>query len=259
MNGTRDINGRGAGIEVENLYHCFPDGRVGLEDVVFSVLPGELILVAGRNGSGKTTLLRHLNGLLEPTRGCVRIDGKPVAQDPGRARRRVGLVFQDTDTQIVGETVYADVAFGPENLGLSREEVDRRVKTALTALDLLDLADQPPHLLSGGERRRLTIAGVLAMAPGAICMDEPFSNLDLPGVRQVLTALIDLQAAGHTVIVVTHELEKILPHAPRILLMDQGRIVADGPTEAVLPVVENYGVRQPEAFRLKGEIRSWLD
>lgn len=252
------MNSDGARIDIEALFHRFPGGRVGLDRVTLSVSAGEMVVVTGRNGSGKTTLLKHLNGLLKPESGRVLIDGRSVSRDPARARRRVGLVFQDTETQIVGETVWSDVAFGPENLGFDREEIDRRVTSALTALDLLDFADQPPHLLSGGEKRRLAVAGVLAMAPGAICLDEPFSNLDLPGVRQVLRSLAALKDAGHTLIVVTHELEKILPHGERIVVMDRGRIVQDGPAAAVLSQVERHGVRQPDAFRLKGEMRSWL-
>lgn len=249
----------GASIDIQNLTHRFPGGWIGLDRVSLFISAGEMVVVSGRNGSGKTTLLKHLNGLLKPESGRILIDGKSVSRDPDRARRRVGLVFQDTETQIVGETVWSDVAFGPENLGIGREEIDRRVASALTALDLLDLADQPPYLLSGGEKRRLAVAGVLAMAPGAICLDEPFSNLDLPGVRQVLESLTALHAAGHTLIVVTHELEKILPHGERIVVMDRGRIVQDGPAPAVLPKVERYGVRQPDAFRLRGAMRSWLE
>jgi biotin transport system ATP-binding protein len=249
----------GAHIQVEGLTHRFPGGGLGLEAVDLEASPGEMVVIAGRNGSGKTTLLKHLNGLLAPTAGTVRIDGRSVARDPGRARRRVGLVFQDTDTQIVGETVRADVAFGPENLGLDRREVDRRVTDVLRRLSLERLADAPPHLLSGGERRRLAIAGVLAMAPGAVCLDEPFSNLDLPGVREVLTSLFALRSEGHTLVVVTHEIEKMLPHARRIVLMDGGRVVADGPAGAVLPLVERHGVRLPDGCRLEGGPRSWLD
>jgi biotin transport system ATP-binding protein len=159
----------------------------------------------------------------------------------------------------VGETDSADNAFGPENLGLPREEVSRRVAEALRSMQLEHLSEAHPHLLSGGEKRRLAIAGVLAMMPGAICLDEPFSNLDLPGVRQVLAALIELHSAGHTLVVVTHEIEKMLPHARRMALMDRGRVVADGAVEEVILLAEHHGVRQPEAFRLRGEIRSWLD
>ena len=235
----------GASVEVEGLIHRFPGGRIALNRVSFSVSPGELVVIAGRNGSGKTTLIKHFNGLLTPSGGSVWVDGREVRKHTGMARRRVGLVFQDTDTQILGETVADDVAFGPENLGLSQDEIRQRVSSALNALGLGDFANVSPHLLSGGEKRRLAIAGVLAMSPGAICLDEPFSNLDLSGVRQVLAILMTLHQAGHTLVVVTHELEKILPHARRKLLMDQGRLVDDGPPETVLPRVEAYVSASP--------------
>jgi biotin transport system ATP-binding protein len=246
-------------IEMRDVDFTYDDGGVGLAGVSLAIARGELVVVAGANGSGKTTLLKHLNGLLLPTRGQVLVDGRATRQDPARVRRRVGMVFQHADAQIVGETVYDDVAFGPENLRLPRETVHRCVLEALAAVGLSEKQDQRPHLLSGGEKRRLTIAGVLAMAPEAVVFDEPFSSLDLDGVRQVLGQIVQLKAAGHTLVVTTHDLDKILPHADRLLLMRRGRVVRDGRPPDVLPEVERFGVHAPDAFRLGAELRSWLN
>ena len=155
-------------IEIENLSHRFADGTVGLEGINLEIREGSLVVIAGINGSGKTTLLRHLNGLLLPTAGSVRLAGVPVEQDLLKARQFVGMMFQDADSQIVGETVYEDVAFGPENLRMERGQINRRVSRALRVVGLSGLADQRPHLLSGGEKRRLAIAGILAMEPRVI-------------------------------------------------------------------------------------------
>ena len=173
-------------VEIENLTHRFPDGTVGLDKVRLSIQQGTLVIIVGPNGSGKTTLLRHLNGLLNPSEGSVRIAGRPVSADVRRTRQQVGLVFQEPDSQIVGETVAADVAFGPQNLQLGLEEVNRRVSTALKSVGLTPLADKPPHLLSGGEKRRLALAGVLAMTPTIIAFDEPFASLDDAGMRSIV-------------------------------------------------------------------------
>ena len=169
------------------------------------------------------------------------------------------MVFQDADSQIVGETVYEDVAFGPQNLRLDHREIDRRVAGALKSVGLAEISKQRPHLLSGGEKRRLAIAGVLAMQPRVIVFDEPFSSLDYPGVRQVLQQILALHRCGHTIVVTTHDLEKVIAHANRLLLMHRGRVVRDGSPGEVMTEVENFGVRQPCAMRLGQEVASWLN
>lgn len=245
-------------IEIHGLTHIFADGSTGISDINLSVEEGEFVAIAGANGSGKTTLCRHLNGLLKPTAGQVLIDGKSVATDLLRARKRVGMVFQNADTQIVGETVYADVAFGPENLGMTRTEIEERVVNALTTVDLQEFANRKPHLLSGGEKRRLAIAGILAMEPRLLVLDEPFSNLDYPGSLKLLEQLVILHEQGHSIVVVTHELEKIVAHIDRLVLMYKGRIVRDGFPEDLMMEVEKYGVRQPVSFRYEEKLESWL-
>ncbi len=245
-------------IEVENLSHRFADGTLGLDGIELDIGQGSFVVIAGPNGSGKTTLLRHFNALLLPTAGCVRLDGVSTVRDPVRARRLVGMVFQDADSQIVGETVYEDVAFGPRNLRLTPGEIDRQVAGALQAVGLAQISDQRPHLLSGGEKRRLAIAGILAMQPRVIVFDEPFSSLDYPGVQQVLQQILSLHRSGHTIVVTTHDLEKVIAHADRLILMHRGRIVRDGLPHEVMTEVEKFGVRQPCAVRLGQEVAPWL-
>ena len=245
-------------IEITNLTHRFPDGTEALRDVNLSIRQGAFVVIAGPNGSGKTTLIRHLNGLLWPSDGAVRIMGDDVVANPALARRRVGMVFQEADSQIVGETVTEDVAFGPENLGLPSAEIDQRVQTAIRTLGLQHLADQRPHVLSGGEKRRLAIAGVLAMHPEILIFDEPFTHLDYPGTREVLSHIIKLNQSGHTVLVTTHDLEKVIAHADRLALLFEGRVVRDGAPEIVLPEVESFGVRAPCAVHLGLEVTPWL-
>ena len=246
-------------IEIENLSHRFSDGTLGLECINLGVREGAFVVVAGPNGSGKTTLIRHLNGLLLPTSGCIKLAGALVEKDLLRARRLVGMMFQDADSQIVGETVYEDVAFGPENLRLQRNLIDNRVIHALDAVDLKDFAGQRPHVLSGGEKRRLAIAGILAMEPRVIAFDEPFASLDYPGVKQVLKQILTLHRTGHTILVITHDLEKVLAHADRLIIMQKGKIVRDGPPAEIVTDLETLGVRAPCAFHLGMEVRSWLN
>jgi energy-coupling factor transporter ATP-binding protein EcfA2 len=230
-------------LDVRSLTHRFSDGVLGLDQVSFAVDAGELILLAGRNGSGKTLLMKHLNGLLVP--GEVLLEGRPITKDLAEARRRIGLVFQDADSQIVGQTVRDDVAFGPRNLRLEPAEVERRTSEVLRTVGLEAIADRPPQLLSGGEKRRLGIAGVLAMEPDLIILDEPFSALDYPGVVQVLEEIVRLHDAGQTLIIITHEIEKILGHATRLLVMESGRLTADGEPCALLDCLEPHGIRRP--------------
>jgi len=246
-------------IEIENLSHRFADGTHGLKNINLTIEEGAFVVIAGPNGSGKTTLLKHLNGLLLPTTGTVRVAGIPVPENLISVRQMVGMVFQDADSQIVGETVSDDVAFGPENLCLDRSEVKRRVARALDLVNLLDFKNQKPHLLSGGEKRRLAIAGILAMEPKVLVFDEPFSSLDYPGIKQVLKQIISLHQAGHTILVAAHDLEKVIAHADRLVIMNHGKMVKNGLPEQLLGELEAFGIRQPCAYRLGGEVQSWLN
>jgi biotin transport system ATP-binding protein len=246
-------------IEIENLSHRFADGTYGLKNINLSIEEGTLVVIAGQNGSGKTTLLRHLNGLLLPTTGTVQLAGVRVSDNLFEVRQKVGMVFQDADSQIVGETVYDDVAFGPENLCLERHEIKRRVSRVLEIVDLLDFEDQKPHLLSGGEKRRLAIAGILAMEPKVLVFDEPFSSLDYPGVKQVLKQIVSLHRSGRTILVAAHDLEKIIAHADRLIIMKDGKVVKDGHPSQLFGELETFGIKEPVASRLGMEVQSWLN
>jgi biotin transport system ATP-binding protein len=244
--------------------------RRALVDIDLDIYEGECLLIAGSNGSGKTLLMRIIAGLLEPGGGEVLFRGKSLngasRRDP-RARelekdlrRGIGLVFQDADAQIVGETVEEDIAFGPENLGLSGDETRRRVETALAGLDLADRRESPPRRLSGGEKRRLAVAGILAMGCDTVIMDEPFANLDWPGVVQTLRIIRDLKQNGKTLVVLTHELEKTLALADRLVILHGGVIRDSGPPAAVLDRLDPaWGVRDPRRNYASVEDCSWLD
>ncbi len=232
-------------ITIEHLSHRFSDQGVGLDDVTLTISSGEFVILAGPNGSGKSTLLKHLNGILSPTKGTILLKDRPVSEDLQRARRMVGMVFQDADSQIVGETVWEDAAFGPQNLSFNKSMVQEKVQTVLETVGLAHLAEKPPYLLSGGEKRRLAIAGVLAMDPQIIVFDEPFSNLDYPGTCQVLHQMIQLQQNGHTLIVATHELDRVYRLADRLIIMHKGRLVKDGAPKTVLANAAEYGLKPP--------------
>lgn len=232
-------------IEIKNLSHRFPDGTLALDDVNLVVERGTLVVLAGQNGSGKTTLLKHLNGLLQSHWGLVTVRGKSVREHLKFVRRNVGMVFQDPDAQIVADTVADDVAFGPQNLGMSPDTTELKVQEALQMVGLAGAESKRTYDLSGGEKRRLAIAGILAMDPEVIVLDEPFASLDYPGVQQVLKILLGLHQSGRTVFVATHWLDMIVQHADRLVLMAAGRIVHDDQPAAILPHVEAFGVRRP--------------
>ena len=237
--------GRPVILETQNLTHIFPDGTVGVEGVSLQVYEGDFVIIAGANGSGKTVLTRHLNGLLVPSNGQVLFDGELINKNIVKSRRNIGLIFQDSESQFVGQTVFEEVAFGPENLNLPRDEVDEVVRNTLEAVGLGDFMTCNPYTLSGGQKRKLAVAGVLAMRPKVIMFDEPFTGLDYPGVIQVLKQLVQLHEAGHTIILITHELEKVLAHGNRLIVMHKGKVVDDGAPEEVIHNVEDYGVRMP--------------
>jgi biotin transport system ATP-binding protein len=250
--------GSGLMIEIENLHHRYPDGTQALKNINLHILRGEFLLLCGQNGSGKTTLIRLIGGLLKPTSGKVRINGLDVSRGSPQVRRLVGMVFQDADSQIVGETVREDVAFGPENLGLSQKEVAAQVTWALRVMGLESIAEKPCYLLSGGEKRRLAVASVLAMQPQTILFDEPFSHLDYPGIQDVLRHMVRLHREGHTLVVTTHDVEKVIAHVDRLAIMDQGELKAIGLPEDLLTRLPRHGVRPP-CYVLEGKERvSWF-
>jgi len=231
-------------ITVESLSHRYGD-VTAVGDVSLTVEDGSFVVLVGANGSGKTTLVRQFNGLLTPDEGSVTVDGHDVGDEPVAARTSVGMVFQRPRDQFVAATVGADVRFGPENLGLNRAEIRRRVDDALAAVDMVDRKPDRVDRLSGGEQSRVAIAGALAMEPSHLVLDEPFTGLDLPARRSVLTRLDDLHEAGTGIIVVTHDLRDLLERADRLLAMSNGGLVADT-TPTDLSPLRDVDVRVPD-------------
>jgi biotin transport system ATP-binding protein len=246
-------------IEIRDLHHHYPDGTHALRGINLTIADGEFLLICGPNGSGKTTLIRLICGLLKPTGGSIRLNGLVDLHGSREIRRLVGMVFQDADSQIVGETVREDVAFGPENLGLPPKEINERVDWALRLMGLEKLSEKPCYLLSGGEKRRLSIAGVLAMKPRVILFDEPFSHLDYPGIREVLMHMVELHRQGHTLVVTTHDVEKVIAHVDRIAIIQGGELKAEGLPEELIRDLSRFGVRPPCYALLGGEKTSWLN
>ncbi len=215
-------------VEVRNLRHLYPDGTVALGDVSFRISQGESVAIIGANGAGKSTLLLHLNGILTPTGGEVRINDLLLTKGTlATLRRSVGMVFQEPDDQLFMPTVHDDVAFGPLNLGFKGEELERRVRDALERVGVGHLREKAPYNLSGGEKKRVAIATVLAMTPEILVMDEPTSGLD-PHARRRLMGLI--REFPHTKIFTSHDLDMVLELCPRTIVLHEGKVAADGPT-----------------------------
>ncbi|MDR1986842.1 MAG: energy-coupling factor ABC transporter ATP-binding protein [Treponema sp.] len=244
---------------IHTLSKVFPNGNPGITELSLSIFEGECLLITGSNGSGKTLLMRMLLGLVEPTQGEIRFRGLPLHKNMDALRREVGMVFQDADAQIIGETLEEDVAFGPKNLGYPKEVIKAQAHGALRAVGLFEKKDFPPRRLSGGEKRRLAVAGILAMGGEAVIMDEPFANLDWPGVVQVLESLRRLKTAGKTLIILTHELEKVLALADRLVILHKGMIREAGTPEGILDRLDPvYGVRDPRRTYTQVRDCIWL-
>ncbi len=257
----------GAFIEIENLEHVY-QGAAGaahkaLDKVNLSIEQGEFVAVLGANGSGKSTLARHLNGLLLPSSGQVRIEGLSTAEAAERnelwkIRSKVGMVFQNPDNQLIAAVVEDDVAFGPENLGVEPMEIRQRVMNALQAVGMARFRKRAPHLLSGGQKQRVAIAGALAMETDCLVLDEPTAMLDPQGRKEVLEVVKRLHwEKGLTVILITHFMEEAMA-AQRVLVMDQGRAVMEGtPREIFVRTKElkALGLEAPMAGELAERLR----
>jgi biotin transport system ATP-binding protein len=244
-------------LEIDHLTHEFTPGN-GIFDICLDIFPKEFILLAGPNGSGKTTLVRHLNVLFLPTSGEVRLHGRPAASDIISARKTVGMVFQDADTQIVGDTVFDEVAFGLENLKTPRPMIREKVALALAQMNLSHLKARNPATLSGGEKRRLAIAGILVMDPEIIVLDEPFANLDYPSSRALIDTLGQLHQQGQTLILAAHDIEDVISCATRVIIMDhRGRVAEDGRPQDLLGHLENYGIKEPCFSRMGYKKPPW--
>lgn len=252
-------------ITAENLIFEYKDEETDavtevLKGISLDIERGEFVAVLGHNGSGKSTFAKHLNAILTPTSGRVCVCGTDTSDEDKLfdIRRRVGMVFQNPDNQMVANIVEDDVAFAPENLGLPREEIRRRVDNALAAVNMSAFARHAPHMLSGGQKQRIAIAGVLAMEPEIIVLDEPTAMLDPAGRREVITTIKRLnRELGMTAVLITHYMDEAV-RADRVIVMDSGRIVMDGKPEQIFPQVErlhSLGLDTPQATELAAELK----
>jgi cobalt/nickel transport system ATP-binding protein len=233
-------------LSVSDLTFSYADKDDVLRSLSLEVGPGERVGLIGPNGAGKTTLFLLVCGVLKPDAGEIRLFEQPVA--PGKFRPDIGMVFQNPDDQLFCPSVRDDVAFGPSNMRLPQAEVEARVREALSIAGALELVDRPPHHLSGGEKRMVSIAGVLAMRPRLVVYDEPSASLDIHSRRRLIRFL---QASQETILVASHDLELILEVCDRVVLIDEGRIVANGdPTEIMdnVELMEAHGLERPHSL-----------
>ena len=231
-----------------------------IDDVTLDIEEGSFVAVLGHNGSGKSTLAKHINALLMPTEGTVYLCGRDTknADDLFLIRRDAGMIFQNPDNQIIGNVVEEDVAFGPENLGIPTEELERRVEEALEKVGMEAFRMDAPNHLSGGQKQRIAIAGMLAMKPKCILMDEPTAMLDPQGRKEVLETVHELnKREGITVIIITHYMEETVD-ADRVVVMDEGRVVMDGTAKEIFSRVDEllqYHMTVPQVTELAWELK----
>ncbi len=255
-------------IEVKNLTHTYSAGSAfqatAIRNVNLTIEEGEFIAVIGHTGSGKSTLVQHLNGLLKPTEGQILVDGEDLngeKVDRRRIRQKVGLVFQYPEYQLFEETVAKDIAFGPKNQGLNADEIDERVHKAMEQvhLDYDKYAERSPFELSGGQMRRVAIAGVLAMQPKVLILDEPTAGLDPQGRDRILGMVKELHQAGDTtVVMVSHSMDDVARLATRLVVMSRGELVATGTPREIfkqVKMMESIGLGVPEAAKLCNMLR----
>ncbi|MCP8313376.1 MAG: ATP-binding cassette domain-containing protein [archaeon] len=242
---------------LENVSYRYSDGTLALDGVSLSFARGERIVLLGPNGSGKTTLLLHLNGILRPTSGKIYFEDKPLeytSKSLFNLRRRVGYVFQDPNDQLFAPTVKQDVAFGPLNLGQPIDKVKKSVDEALRIVGMAEYADKPPHFLSLGQKKRVALAGVLAMHPEVLVMDEPISNLDPRVASEILHLLLQLnQESGLTLILATHDVDMVPLFANKLHILSKGKIVLEGSPEEIFSnteLIRSINLRSPRITHL---------
>ncbi len=255
-------------IQVRGLKHVYspglPDEQLALDNINFDIYDGETVAVVGHTGSGKSTLVQHLNGLLKPTEGTITVGGVEITA-PGTSmlevRRRVGLVFQYPEYQLFEETVAADVAFGPKNLGLSEDEVNSRVRDAIeiVGLDYDEIKDRSPFELSGGQKRRVAIAGVIAMKPQVLILDEPTAGLDPGAHRDILDMIEEIkEISGNITIFVSHNMADVAALADKVMVMDKGRLLMMGTPREVFAQkdrLKEAGLSVPPVTELMAELK----
>ena len=254
-------------LKVKNLSHTYggnsPVAKDAVKNVSFTINSGEIVGIIGHTGSGKSTLVQHLNGLLKPTEGQIFLNDKDIWEDPKKMRQirsRVGLVFQYPEYQLFEETVYADIAFGPKNMGLEGEELDNRVREICELVGVKEeFFDKSPFDLSGGEKRRVAIAGVMAMRPDVIVFDEPVAGLDPQGRANVVKIICDYRDAYNaTVLIVSHNMEDMAVIADKLLVMNRGELVAFDTTDNIFKngeMLRSIGLNVPIVTRVMDSIR----
>jgi len=218
-------------IEAKNISYLYPDGTKALDKINFSVEKGQMVSLLGKNGAGKSTLFLHFNGIFEPESGEILVDGEKLKYDKKsllKVRQKVGIVFQNPDDQLFAPTVEEDVAFGPLNIGLSQKETKKRVIEALSRVGMEGYEKKPPHHLSGGQKKRVSIAGILAMGPEIMVLDEPTSGLDPKGASKILKLLYELNNEGMTIIISTHDVDLVPIYSSKINIICDGKIIKEG-------------------------------
>ena len=248
-------------LQLEHVSYIYPDGPMAVEDLSVSIEKGERVAVLGRNGAGKSTFFLLCNGILEAAEGTIRCGGKQLTRnkkDLAELRRRVGIVFQEAENQILAVTVEGEVSFGPMNLGLPLSEVERRTAEALDRMGLREYGDRSPQYLSGGEKKRVTIADILAMEPDVILLDEPTASLDPENVVRLEETLDQLTRAGIALVVSTHDVDFAAQFARRGLVFSRGKLVADGSLESIFSrqeLLEEAGLRKPWLWQAAEALR----
>ncbi len=241
-------------IEVQDVYFAYPNGVEALKGVSLKIEKGEFVAVMGQNGAGKTTLVKHFNGLLKPTKGTVLIEGTDTRKASiATLARKVGFVFQSPDRQLFCETVEEEIAFALKNFGYSEVDIQKSVEWALGTLDLTQYRKVSPFMLSGGERKRVSLASVLAWNPDIIVLDEPTIGQDKMQKERLRQFIVQLNSQDKTVVIVTHDIEFVADIKPRIVLMAQGKIIADGEAEKILTdpeLVEQSSLVMPEVTHI---------
>ena len=226
-------------IEVENLHYTYPNGVKALEGVSLTIMDGEFVAIMGQNGAGKTTLVKHFNGLLKPSEGKVYVDGVDTTKTSvATLARNAGFVFQNPDHQLFSETVEDEIAFALKNFGIEADVIKKRIDWALKLLGLDQYRKTSPFLLSGGERKRVALASVLAWDPNMLILDEPTIGQDYQQKEKLRQFIVQMQTQGKTVIIVTHDVEFVAECSPRVVLMKEGRVVADGKGKEILTTPE---------------------
>lgn len=243
-------------LKTDNLNYIYHDGVHAIKDINIKIKEGEKVAIMGPNGAGKSTLFLHFNSLKEPDRGNIEVDGEKMVYNKKELleiRQKVGIVFQNPNDQLFAPSVEEDVAFGPMNLGLPIEEVEKRTAEALELVEMSDSKDKPPHHLSGGQQKKVAIAGIIAMRPEIMILDEPTAGLDPQGVDQILEILNKLNEEGMTIVISSHDVEMINDFADHIFVLKEGKIIGDGTPDEIFSnheLLEKANLKPPKTAEL---------